>query len=392
MTPAAIGIGWQVGVPSGWGTYGVNLALELARRGIAPEIFSIAQRLTLRPEDAAVLDPHLRRQAGNRARVTADAPLALDYPFLHALGDKFAFGGPLTSVHGRPDIALTFFESAQIPADAIEMAKRFAVVVAGSTWNAELMTRQGVANVRNCPQGVDLTLFHPEAAAARRFKGRFVVFAGGKLEYRKGQDLTVAAFKRFHDRHPDALLLAAWHSPWPQAAQSLAASTHVAAPPGLAADGALDVAGWVGANGVPMDAFFDLGRLSNAESAAILGMADVALLPSRCEGGTNLVAMECMACGVPVILSRNTGHLDLMTSDNCYALDLQIPIGAVTGRPDMDGWGESSVEEIVAKLEQAYTDSVDRARRGAAAAAFMRSWGWPEQVGRFLEAIAPFIG
>ncbi len=29
-----IGIGWQVGVPSGWGTYGTNLAAELARRSL----------------------------------------------------------------------------------------------------------------------------------------------------------------------------------------------------------------------------------------------------------------------------------------------------------------------------------------------------------------------
>ena len=37
MSDAAVltrlGIGWQIGVPSGWGTYGVNLAVELTRLG-----------------------------------------------------------------------------------------------------------------------------------------------------------------------------------------------------------------------------------------------------------------------------------------------------------------------------------------------------------------------
>ena len=44
----------------------------------------------------------------------------------------------------------------------------------------------------------------------------------------------------------------------------------------------------------------------------VLRRADVALFPNRCEGGTNLVAMEAAAVGVPVVLSANTGHLDVI--------------------------------------------------------------------------------
>jgi glycosyltransferase involved in cell wall biosynthesis len=65
----------------------------------------------------------------------------------------------------------------------------------------------------------------------------------------------------------------------------------------------------------------DLGAVPNREKPSILCEMDVAVFPNRCEGGTNLVAMECMACGLPVILSRNTGHLDLIDGDNCFALD-----------------------------------------------------------------------
>jgi glycosyltransferase involved in cell wall biosynthesis len=45
---------------------------------------------------------------------------------------------------------------------------------------------------------------------------------------------------------------------------------------------------------------------------SVLQEMNVAVFPNRAEGGTNLVAMECMACGLPVILSGNTGHLDLI--------------------------------------------------------------------------------
>ena len=49
-----------------------------------------------------------------------------------------------------------------------------------------------------------------------------------------------------------------------------------------------------------------------AELRDALRRADVALFPNRCEGGNNLVAMESIASGVPVILSANTGHLDII--------------------------------------------------------------------------------
>ena len=39
--------------------------------------------------------------------------------------------------------------------------------------------------------------------------------------------------------------------------------------------------------------------------------------------GTNLVAMECMASGVPTIVSANTGHLDLASLGGCYTLTQQ---------------------------------------------------------------------
>jgi len=41
------------------------------------------------------------------------------------------------------------------------------------------------------------------------------------------------------------------------------------------------------------------------------------------QGGTNLVAMEAFAAGIPSIISANTGHLDLIDDDRCFPLRLQ---------------------------------------------------------------------
>jgi glycosyltransferase involved in cell wall biosynthesis len=104
---------------------------------------------------------------------------------------------------------------------------------------------------------------------------------------------------------------------------------------------------------------------------------DVALLPSRCEGGTNLVAMECMACGVPVILSANSGHLDLIEDDNCFALVQQ---GELTGREaafgEVAGWGESDIDEAVEALERVYAHRDEARQRGMRGAATLSRFTW----------------
>lgn len=379
---SVIGIGWQIGVPSGWGTYGTNLAYEITRAGHMPQIFFTVARPYMTERQAALLVPHLRSQAANMAAFRA-GPVHVQGPLLHALGDKLELAPDLRRLTGQPEFGVVFFESAVIPSENLNLAERFAAIIAGSTWNADVLKAHGLTRVHNCPQGVDLEIFCPGSRRGR-FEGRFAVFSGGKLEYRKGQDLVVAAFKRFQQRHPDAVLVTAWHNPWPQAAKSLAVSPHVSKAPETTSDGGLDVRGWVAANGIPEHAHVDLGPLTNLDMVEHLREVDVALLPSRCEGGTNLVAMECMATGVPVILSRNTGHHDLIAHDNCFALDLQIPIGAVTNRKDMDGWGESSIDEIIAVLEKAYTDKDQRRAKGIAAAKFMTTWGWPQQIARLL--------
>jgi glycosyltransferase involved in cell wall biosynthesis len=382
-----MGIGWQLGIASGWGTYGVNLAVQLARRGIVPALLSLAQHLELTKDQATALKAAIVEHKRWAKLLFRGANLP--FPILHGLGNDLNIQMPFQGLRGRPNVGVVFFESAAISPPNLKRAREtFSVIVTGSSWNAQILESRGLV-VRNCRQGIDPELFFPGLRAGR-FAGRFAIFSGGKLEYRNGQDLVVAAFKRFHKRHDDALLVTAWHNPWPQFAESFAQSPSVSCVPGTDEHGRLDVAGWLRANDLPDSAFLDLGPLANSTTAPLLREVDVALLPSRAEGGTNLVAMECMACAVPVILSRNTGHLDLIRPGNCYSLDFQSPMSGAANRADVEGWGESSVEEMVTKLEQAYTDRADAARRGAVGAAFMKDWSWSAQTDRMLAALAEF--
>ncbi len=379
-------IGWQVGVPSGWGTYGLNLALQLGEKGVDIGLPFLAKTINLtgtQPNVLAAAIANRERFRNTDGKIEGQAVAGI---FLRALGDGLDFPPFLEAWSADTEIGVVFFESADVPKENLERAAGLRAVITGSQWNTDVLRAAGLNNVFNCPQGIDPDLFCPGKRTGR-FKDRFAVFSGGKLEYRKGQDLVIAAFKQFHQRHPDAVLVTAWQNPWPEAADSLKTSPHISGVPRRTDGGALNIQDWVLSEGVNPDSFVDLGALTNAEMPAVLREMDVAIFPSRCEGGTNLVAMETMACGVPSILSRNTGHLDLFGDDTCYGIDLQIPLGEVMGRKDMAGWGESSIEEMVQKLELAYAHRDQALQTGMNGANFMKSWSWSAQVDRLLDVL-----
>jgi glycosyltransferase involved in cell wall biosynthesis len=368
-------IHWGLSSLHGWGVYGLNLALAWSgdeALEAATDYEVVAQHLTLDPLQAHALAGFRARSARLRAQLLAQKPeaLTLNAVLLAGLGnDLHAQPGPHGGqLLGRPSFGTIFFERETLGPKAREALAPHAAIIAGSSWNAEVLRAHGVPRVELVLQGIDPALFHP---APRRglFPGRFVVFSGGKLEARKGQDNVIAAWRIFAARHPDALLISAWHNHWPDGARGIDASRR-AAPLPFRADGTPDISAWVAANGIRAEQFLDLGVVPNALLAPILREADAALFPNRCEGGTNLVAMEAMACGVPTILSANTGHLDLLRDGAALALTDQRPI------PSAPGWCESNIEEIIAALEALYTDRAKARQIGAAGAKLLSGLTW----------------
>ncbi|TBW33562.1 glycosyltransferase [Siculibacillus lacustris] len=376
-------IHWGISSFFGWGVYGLNLALHWAAD---PDLqafcsFPIGEdQIAVDKLRRRALDPFVIRSGqlvadlGTRAGRT----ITVDSPLLAALGNDFRTtpGAHGVRLSGSPDVGVVFFEVPQMDAETLARAKAFKLIVAGSTWNEKILREYGLDNVTTVIQGIDPTLFHPAPRLGTQ-ADRFLVFSGGKLELRKGQDLVVAAFARFARRHPEALLVTAWHSPWPQFARTLDQSGRAAPIPFDANGKAVDTAAWARANGIADDQFLDLGAVPNAFMPPILREMDVALFPNRSEGGTNLVAMECMACGVPTILSANTGHLDLIDDDACFPLRRQTAVaGAGAAVGGTAGWGESSVDDIVEALEQAHADRAEARRRGAGGAEMLADLTW----------------
>ncbi|CAK0766775.1 Glycosyltransferase [uncultured Gammaproteobacteria bacterium] len=386
---------WSVSSFFGWGVYGINLALAAAAGGrfqplcawpINPEslVLSALERRALTPflAQSEALVRNLAPFAGEAVRVSV--------PVLLALGNNLT-GNPVAHnvrLRGASTIGVVFMEQTTLSATTRAEAAAMDLLVAGSTWNRQVLESAGLNNVVTVLQGVDPTLFHPGPRGGW-LRDRFTVFSGGKLEYRKGQDLVLSAFRVFAQRHPKALLVTAWHSPWPAVAKSLAGIGHIAPVP-QNDQGQIDVVGWAVANGIAAEQVLDLGTVANAQMPRLLREMDVALFANRAEAGTNLVAMECMACGVPVILSANTGHLDLIGDDTCLSLTRQRPIPDGTGGMNgTDGWGESEIEEMVEALECSYQNRAAAIERGARGAALLAGLSWRTQIERLLEAIMP---
>ncbi|MBF0127924.1 MAG: glycosyltransferase [Magnetococcales bacterium] len=403
--PPLVLFDWLVHHTFGWGVYGLNLVLNGSAQGRITPASTAQDRMAIigststhhhvahpNPLAQPIMD-HFYRNSMRLYQWMChkSAPFTLPWPVLHGLGN----GLHITQnrmpnglrYHGAPSIGILALEQTRLDQEARDRAARLALIVTCSSWNTEILEDAGIGPAITVIQGIDPTLFHP-APRAGWLKHRFTVFSGGKLEFRKGQDLVLLAFRAFARRHPEALLVTAWHSPWPELARNLATNPKVAPVP-FEPTGRVDVTGWAVANGLAPEQVLDLGQVPNTRLPPLLREMDVALFPNRGEGGTNLVAMECMACGVPVILSRNTGHLDLIQPDNCLPLEWQKPM------PDRGlyrGWGESNVEEMVEALETCYQEREPARQRGAKGAAMMGELTWSRQIARLTDAIAPYCG
>ena len=386
---------WGMSSYFGWGVYGVNLVLSWSEDKDIVPVCSVPFNV-----DNIVIDAMRRRRiesaikasrrlieglAGHRGGKINSSSLVL-----HGLGNRL---GAVASAHdvdlgGASNIGVLFIEDTTVDAEVRERAKRYQMLIAGSTWNKEVLDGGNVGvPVKVVLQGVDRTLFHP-APRTGLFKDRFVVFSGGKLEFRKGQDIALLAFRIFAERHPEALMVTAWHSPWPDLARALTGNNRIAPVP--FSGGKADLPGWAAANGVPADNFLDLGQVPNAQMPTILRECDAALFTNRSEGGTNLVAMECMASGVPCILSANTGHFDLINDNTSISLTRQGKVPP-QGTFMTEGWGESDVDEAVEALELLWRDRQRAETIGRGGAALLAGMSWPDQMMKLKEVVFPYV-
>ena len=388
---SSLAITWVLSTISGYGIYGTQILLQYLKRGGAPKDFimtSAPSVTALPPLEQARID-EIYNTATKISGFLQDNPkeiLCFKHAVLHANGTDFSGFAGQDRVWGKPNVACSAIEHLIYTPYGQKVAKNYDMFIAISKWNADFLASLDVGPVHLCYQGVDPCLFHPGPSSGF-YRNRFVIFSGGKFEHRKGQDIVLAAFKRFREKHPEALLVTCWQNLSQPDAEAFALAGHCQTMPEMAPDFGLQIAPWLLKQGLPPDSFVVLPFTHNIMMPTVLRECDVAVFPNRCEGGTNLVAMEAMACGVPTYVAYNSGQKDLVDLIGCGALRTQRTVKTSISMQPIEGWGETDVEEVIAVLEKAYTNREESRREAAVVAEHMKDWSWSALNEKFLRIV-----
>jgi len=291
-------------------------------------------------------------------------------PLLTAIGDRNLV--PVTAYRGSPTFGYTFVENT-LGDHAPENSRIYERIFCGSSWCRDRLDEAGIHNVDVLIQGVDTTLFRP--ATPRPDDGMFIMFSGGKLEYRKGQDLVLKALRILQERYNNIVLINAWRNVWPETMKVMKVSPHIT----------FDLQGdtWSDQmehlyrlNGIDGRRVLTLDLMAHESLPQLYGRTDLALFPNRCEGGTNLVMMEYMACGRPVIATNFSGHQDIVNENNALLLNHLTPCRLFQAEKMIADWREPSIDELVAQVEFAYHHRDALRELGLRGAADMQQFTW----------------
>ncbi|WP_432808935.1 tetratricopeptide repeat protein [Pantanalinema sp. GBBB05] len=369
-----VGLDWQLNGSTEWGILGVNLMLQLLQeQQVTP--------IPLVSSDLESLPPLYQAKLRSLTPATLDAHSWLVQRLDHT---GILRSSSSANSQATQRIGIVMFTDTDWSSDAIAIAQHFDHLITYSTWNADILKQRGLSQVETLCWGIDPSLLHP-APKSDLFGDRFVIFSGGDLSYANGQDITIAAFKVFQTRHPEALLLTSWDGYNATAMTGFNQSGHVVSLPQVGADGQLAMSDWLVHNGVMADAGVNLGAVSYALLGQVIRAADVAIFPNRCQATSNPLAIAALACGIPTILSANTGHLDLIRHNLGYPLRSQGTVQPPASGIGTEGWGESDVEEVVETLERIYRDRQEALNRARSAVELIQNWTWERQCHRWIK-------
>ena len=394
MASEHVVIDWPITPYTGWGNYGIQLIQALLQRNREIPLPSYTN------DHTSFCDPlwlsklrELESQAGQLREILAAMPAGNQL----ATNARLCFS-PMGNCIEQPrlranyQVGVTFFECSRFSERHLHNLKAYDLVIAGSRWNADLLIQLGCNDVELVHQGIDTSRFNPEPVP-RLVQRSLVIFSGGKLEARKGQDIVLAAFRELLRSHPDAMLMVAWGNVGGVALETIAQMPHCHGVPEAATPRAL--ASWLEANGIPEANLMVLPSLVNQQLPNLIKQADVAVFTSRCEGGTNLMAMETLACGVPTVLSANTGHLDLLELNLPHVIGVgNNGLGAVNkdicrpyGGDPLGLWGETDPLEVAASWRAIAADRAQWRSRGIAGALKFKSFSWAASMAKLIKLL-----
>jgi tetratricopeptide (TPR) repeat protein/glycosyltransferase involved in cell wall biosynthesis len=291
---------------------------------------------------------------------------------------------PLFQVRGKENFGYTVFEN-ELTDNSIENARNYDIIFTASSWCERIMNEKGINNTEVLIQGVDPKIFFP--VEHRTNENLFVIFSGGKFELRKGQDIVLKAIQILQQKYKDIILINAWYNLWPQTMISMQKSKFI--------NFSISGKNWLEImhniyqlNNLDENRIFTLPLTNNQIMRDVYIKTDLGLFPNRCEGGTNLVMMEYMACGKPVVASFNTGHKDILKKNNSLRLLNMNEFLLYNEKNEVIArWEEPTLDEIIYQIEFAYNNRDEIKKLGKQAAMDMLNFTWTETANVLLKKV-----
>jgi len=305
----------------------------------------------------------------------------IDGKVFHALAD-LSFD-TICKIWGDKNYGYTFFEN-ELPQTSVENAKKFEKIIGGSSWNKMKLLEKGINNADMLIQGIDPEIFYP--IEYQKNEDLFVIFSGGKFELRKGQDLLLKAIKILQQKYDDIVLINAWYNMWPKTMELFANSPHIKFE--RKGNSWTEVMNHIyKINGLDADKIITLELIDNTKLRNLYSQTDIGVFPNRCEGGTNLVLMEYMACGKPVIATNATGHTDILTNDNAILLNNNKLLRLMNNDQIWAEWVEPSLDELIAQIEYAHEQRTEIKQIGKKAGEYLKNFTWQKSAENLVKLI-----
>ncbi len=347
MDVTIVGPVWDA---SGYAHHTRTHALWLRRLGVRVSLRPYpwgSARVELAPETAAALEEMMREPEGRGPVV------------------YITVANAFRKEPGRPSIGYTMLETDRIPSFWVELCNRMDGVLVPTEFSRGIFVGSGVEEGKVCvvPLGCDPEAFRPglPPLALPGRKG-FNFLANFEWIPRKGYDLLLRAyFQEFRADDDVCLILKTYdnsaYDPEGGAIREqilrLAAESGNPSPPAV----------------LLLPRILPAGLLPRLYAAA-----DCYVLPSRGEAW-NHTALEAAACGLPVILTAWSAHLDLFNERNCYLIPIEglepvqafgVPNDRVYGG---SRWAVPSLAETRRLMRHVYTHREEARARGRLARA-----------------------
>lgn len=324
-----------------------------------------------------VCSRYLIKELGNITKVEVldqnNCPNHIDGEIFHTIGDHNLTRA--MNITGEVNYGYTFFESI-LPENALENAEQFDLVFAGSTWCKDKLLEKGITWSEVLIQGIDRELFYPSPEGKTGAADYFVIYSGGKFELRKGQDIIIRAVKVLQDRHKDILFVNCWHNSWAFSMNTMSASPYINYRPNTKCS-TIFINQILVENGIDISRVESLPLISQDQLRMVYQNTDIGIFPNRCEGGTNLVLMEYMACGKPVIASYTSGHRDIINENNSILLKKLKPFDLTNQSQErIAEWEDPDLEETIEAMEFCYQNRDSIKNLGDQAGKDMINFTW----------------